>query len=59
MKLQKTTQRFYPPVHNSTKRSYLERVAEEQEADKEIKEYEPETYPVSNEYGLRNRQSSM
>lgn len=59
MKLQKTTQRFYPPVHNSTKRSYLERVAEEQEADKEIKEYEPETYPVSNEYGTGNRQSTM
>lgn len=59
MKLQKTTQRFYPPVHNATKRGYLERLAEEQEADKEIKEYEPESYPVSNEGGIRYRQSAM
>ena len=43
MKLQKTMQHFYPPVHNTTKKRYLERLAEEEEADKEIKEYEPET----------------
>ena len=59
MKLQKTTQRFYPPVHNSTKRSYLERLAEEQEADKEIKEYEPEANPIPESCGLRDRYTEM
>ena len=59
MKLQKTTQRFYPPVRDATKRSYLERVVEEQEADKEIKEYEPETNPLPDSIGVRNRQSTM
>ena len=54
MKLQKTTQRFYPPVRDATKRSYLERVVEEQEADKEIKEYEPETNPLPDSIGVRN-----
>ena len=42
MKLQKTMQHFYPPARNITKKRYLERIIEEEEAEKEIKDYEPE-----------------
>jgi len=59
MKLQKTMQRYYPPVRETTKRSYLERLAEEQEADKEIKEYEPETNIIPIPHGFGDRYSEM
>ena len=59
MKLQKTTQHFYPPVRETTKRRYLERLAEEQEADKEIKEYEPEASNIPIPDRVGDRQSAM
>jgi len=40
MNSQRITKNYYPPVHDNIKRGYLVRVAEELEAEQEIKEYD-------------------
>jgi len=40
MNLKRITQNYYPPVHETEKRRYLKRVAEEVEAEEEIKGYD-------------------